>query len=89
MQVLFKWGLHMAWRQGRGWRNCQVPAVLHEGESKCQYFTKLRQQTSLLADSSDKNMMQTAKVTHKAIILVVIGEKKKNQDNNIIREHNI
>lgn len=78
----------MAWRQGRGWRNCQVPAVLHGGESKCQYFTKLQQQTILLADSRDKNMMQTAKVTHKAIILVVI-EKKKNQDNNIICEHNI
>lgn len=38
---------------------------------------KLQEQTSLLADLSDKNMLQTVKLAQKAIILVIIGEKNQ------------
>lgn len=77
------------WPGGRdgGSQNCQVFSALHEAEGKCQeYFTKLQQQTSLLASSSDKNTMKTVKVTHKATVSVLIG-KESIQDNNTA--HNI
>lgn len=50
---------------------------------------KLQQQTSLLADSSIKTMMQTVKSDSQSNNSGGNWEKKSIQDNNITHEHNI